>query len=322
MPVSRREFVTAALALPGASPLSSVVAAAPQAATPAEPQLVIFSKHLHWARWQEMAEFARESGFDGVDLTVRKGGHVQPERVAEDLPAAFEAVRKAGLSMPMITTGIVDAASPHAAPILQAAHSLGISRYRWGGFAYRAGVPIPEQLAALRERVQALVQLNRQYQMTAMYHIHSGFGFGAPVWDLWEVLRDADIRHVGVNYDVAHATIEGGYGGWVRSLELTAPMMHGVALKDFRWARNAQGEWRPRWCPAGQGMVNFPRFFKMLKQSGFRGPLQVHFEFEGLGGADTGKAALSIPKREYLAILRREVEYFRARMQEAATAGA
>lgn len=280
-------------------------------------KLSVFSKHLQWAQWDEMASVARECGFDGVDLAVRKGGHVLPERVADDLPRAFEAARKAGLEIPMITAGIVDARSPDAEQILKTASSLGIRHYRWGGFRYDDSKPIPDQLAALKPRVRELADLNRRYKMTAMYHTHSGMEVGAPIWDLWVILRDSDPNYTAINYDIGHATVEGGFGGWIRSAQLTAPYMRGVALKDFRWAKNGRGEWRPEWCPPGEGMVNFAKFFGMLKTSGFSGPVQIHFEYGGIGGADQGAAKLGIPKSELIAKMKRDVVFYRTKLRDA-----
>src|SRR5687767_37451 len=62
-----------------------------------------FSKHLAELDWKDLGKAVKDAGFDGVDLTVRAGGHVLPER-AEDLPKAIEAIRAAGVSVPMITT--------------------------------------------------------------------------------------------------------------------------------------------------------------------------------------------------------------------------
>ena len=33
-------------------------------------------------------------------------------------------------------------------------------------------------------------------------------------------------------------------------------------------------------CPLGEGMVNFPEFFKMLAATGFHGPISLHMEYE------------------------------------------
>ncbi|MDZ7723632.1 MAG: hypothetical protein U5R06_12725 [candidate division KSB1 bacterium] len=51
-----------------------------------------------------MARTIAEIGFDGVDLTVRPGGHVLPENVTQDLPRAVKAIEKTGLKVPMMTT--------------------------------------------------------------------------------------------------------------------------------------------------------------------------------------------------------------------------
>jgi hypothetical protein len=65
-------------------------------------------------------------GFDGVDLTVRTGGHVLPERVEQDLPKLTAILRKAGLALPMVTTGIVDVRTPYAENVLRALKDVGI----------------------------------------------------------------------------------------------------------------------------------------------------------------------------------------------------
>src|ERR1035438_659223 len=145
-------------------------AALSQGSAPPGLKICIFSKHLQWADWDEMAELAARIGFDGVDLTVRDGGHVQPERVQADLPKAVEIIHRAGLATPMITAGIVDADSPYAESILATAAGLGIRRYRWGGFKYSYGRSIPEQLDALKPRGNRLAEVYRKHQVAAMYH--------------------------------------------------------------------------------------------------------------------------------------------------------
>src|SRR6204780_2192531 len=69
----------------------------PTDGAPEKLKICVFSKHLQWTDVAEAAAIARDIGFDGVDLTVRPGGHVLPERVEADLPAAVEVVRGAGL---------------------------------------------------------------------------------------------------------------------------------------------------------------------------------------------------------------------------------
>lgn len=276
------------------------LAAAAQTA-PARATYCLFSKHVHWLPVAEAAAVARKQGYDGLDLTVRPGGHVLPERVQDDLPAAIEAAKSAGAAVPMITTAIRDTGSAHAESIVRTMKAAGLRVYRWGGFRYDLKRPLEPQLKQIKKLVSELAAMNRQYGVCAVYHTHSGIGqVGASMWDLAQLLDGEDPECVAVNYDIGHATVEGGFGGWIHSARLLAPRMRGVALKDFLWRKNARGEWRPAWCPAGEGMVDFAQFFVILKEAGFAGPLQVHIEYP-LGGADTGQTRLTLPRDEVLA---------------------
>lgn len=311
---SRRGFLQTAVGAAATVGLAGNSAAQEKPAAPLK--ISVFSKHLHWLEWEPMAQMAKDIGFDGVDLTVRKGGHIEPERAEQDLPKVAEIIRNAGLELPMVTAGIVDTTTPHAETILRALKSAGIKRYRWGNLRYKDGQPIPPQLDALKRDVAKLADLNRKYDVSAMYHTHSGMEVGAAIWDLWLVLKDQDPARVGVNYDLCHATIEGGLGAWVRSAQLVAPIMQGIAIKDFRWARNAKGDWVVQKCPLGEGMVNFKRFFTMLKAANFSGPVQMHFEYP-LGGADSGARALTVDKAKVIEAMRKDLETLRGWLREA-----
>ena len=305
--MNRRNFLLA----------TGAAAAANGMAAPREMKVAIFSKHLQFLQGEELAKSAAEMGFDGVDITVREGGHVEPARVAQDLPPLVKLLRAHNLEVPMITSGILDASTPHAEDVLRTMAELGIHRYRWGGFKYDAARPIPDQLAALKPRVAKLAELNAKYQAGAMFHTHSGIGLvGAPIWDLYILLKDFDPQSVGVNYDIGHATIEGGFGGWIDSFRVAGPYVRGVAVKDFLWEKNAKGNWTAEWKPLGQGMVRLPQFFDMLAKSSFNGPLQLHFEYP-LGGADNGKAKLSLPREQVFAAMKQDLQKLRGYLSKA-----
>ena len=283
-------------------------------------KILIFSKHLQFLEGEELANRAAEIGFDGIDLTVRKGGHVEPDRVKQDLPPLVALMHRHSLETPMVTTDIVDANTPFAEDILRTIASLGIRRYRWmpsGGFKYTADEPYPAQLERFKTRVAGLADLNRRCGVGAMYHTHSGLNLvGSSIWDLYIICKDFDPQAIGVNYDVGHATVEGGFGGWINSFRITGPHLRGIAVKDFLWARNAKGEWAPEWVPLGDGMVRFPQFFAMVKQANFDGPVQLHFEYP-LGGANDGKRTITIPRGEVFAAMKRDLGRLRGYMSGA-----
>lgn len=303
--MTRRELLTTAATLAGAATLQA------QPSTP-KLKIAIFSKHLQFLHGDALAAAAIETGAEAIDLTVREGGHVEPARVKQDLPPLVALLRKAGLDTPMVTAGIIDANSPFAADILATLADLGIRYYRWGGFKWNPTTPIQKQIDDFRPRVAALAALNAKYQTAAMYHTHSGVGqVGASIWDLHEILHGQDPNLVSVNYDIGHATIEGGLGGWIESFRITGQHLKGIAVKDFIWEKNAKGVWHDAWQPIGTGMVKFPQFFEMVKAANFNGPLQIHFEYP-LGGAETGKAkGLTMPQADILAAMKKDITALR-----------
>ena len=334
---SRRKFLST---VAGAGAMAGLPSLWPNDAAGRPPAkrlpIVYFSKHLQWLDWEPMAATAAELGFDGIDLTVREGGHVEPARVREDLPKVAKIVRDAGLDIPMITAGIVDKDSPDAEAIIRTASEVGIPRYRWGWFSWSDNpkefdvanfqpgrekppdmlVDVPDRLDQLKKRVSGLAALNEKYKVCAMYHNHSGPLVGASVWDLWVLLKDFSPQWVSSNFDIGHATVEGGLGGWINSTRLMTPFMRGVAIKDFKWGKNAKGRWEPQWCPLGEGMVNFPAFFAMLKEAKFSGPVQLHTEYS-LGGIENGTKTPKVDKSIILATIRKDLETLKAWMRQA-----
>jgi sugar phosphate isomerase/epimerase len=310
--ISRRTLLGAA-ALAAASQSK----AGPAPTSPGPLKVSIFSKHLLFLQGEPLAEAAAGLGLDGIDLAVRKGGHVDPSMVSQELPKLVKIIRAHKLEVPMITTDIVDADTPNAEAVLRCMRELGIRNYRWGGFKYDYSKPLAPQLEALKPRVAKLADLNKRYNATAMYHTHSGTGVvGASIWDLHIVLKDFDPAAVGVNYDIGHATIEGGFGGWINSFYITNKHLRGIAVKDCMWVKGENGKWKSEFVPMGTGMVHFGEFFKMVKQSGFNGPLQIHYEYP-LGGANDGKVKLTMPQEEVLAAMKRDVRQLRVYLKEA-----
>src|SRR4030081_3407585 len=88
--------------------------AAEEKPAPGKLKVAIFSKHLQFLQGDSLAAGAAEIGFDGIDLAVRKGGHIEPERVRQELPKLVATIRQHGLEVPMLTTDIVDAQTPFA----------------------------------------------------------------------------------------------------------------------------------------------------------------------------------------------------------------
>ena len=260
-----------------AAPAAATVAAAGGKTAP-RPTLCLFTKHLPHLGYKELASALRSFGIQGADLTVRPLGHVLPENVERDLPRAYDALAGEGVELPMITTGLLSRNDPAARPTLYTAAKLGVPYFKLGYYRYRDFADLDGFLARVKADVESLAAIASHAGITGGFHNHSGTFVGSALWDHWWILRDTDPEHVGFYFDPCHATIEGGSAGWEIGFHRLAARLKMVACKDFYWEKR-QGEWKIRMCPLGQGMVDYPRFFKALAASGFAGPISLHVEY-------------------------------------------
>ncbi len=240
-------------------------------------KICIFTKHLQWLDYETMAETAAEIGFDGVDIPLRPKGHVLPEKVADDRPRAVEAVKKAGLDVPLITTAITGPDSPYAEQILKTAGGLGIGYYRLGYLNYDHSKGISESLESYKPQLRDLAQLNREYGIHGDYQNHAGVNVGATVWDIWYAIKDLDPLWIGCQYDIRHATVEGG-NSWLLGLELISRFIKSTVIKDFKWGK-VDGRWLTINTPVGEGMVDFKAYYELIKKLNITGPVSMHFEY-------------------------------------------
>lgn len=268
--LNRRELLAAAAA-------STASTAAGSAS--GKPTLCLFTKHLPHLGYKDLASTIRNFGFGGADLTTRPRGHVLPENVERDLPRAHEALASEGIELPMITTGLLSRNDFAARPTLYTASKLGIPYFKIGYYRYRGFDDMDGYLKLVKSEVEGLAAIAGHAGIAGGFHNHSGTYVGSALWDHWWVLRDTDPEHVGFYFDPCHATIEGGSAGWEIGFHRLKDRLKMVACKDFYWEK-LEGRWRARMCPLGQGMVDYPRFFRTLAASGFSGPISLHVEYQ------------------------------------------
>ena len=317
MQCSRRHFLSASVCSAAPLILAGTMARALMALADDERRsqtVHVFSKHLQWLDYRGMAEVAAEIGFDGVDLTVRPGGHVLPERVEEDLPKAVEAIKQAGLQALMMTTAITDPRDPLTTSILKTAGRLGIRYYRMGYYRYDPARSVTAVLDEARPQMRDLAATSAHYGVSASYQNHAGNGYvGAPLWDLHLLLKDLDPQWIGCQYDIRHATVEGGTS-WPTTLRLLAPYVNTLVAKDFLWVRR-DGKWRLENCPLGAGVVDFSQYFSTLDRQKLEAPFSLHLEYP-IGGAEHGARQLTTGKEEVTKAMRKDLVTLRTWLKQ------
>ncbi len=249
------------------------------------PKICAFTKFLQDLSYDELAATIKMLGFDGVEATVRKGGHVEPERVADDLPKMVEALRNHDVEIVAMATDVCDA-GPLSEQVLRTAAGLGVPWYRMGFYQYDPRQPILEQLDALRPQVRELAELNGELGLLGLYQNHSDAKYvGATLWDLHHLIHDLPADQIGSAFDIRHATIEAGLS-WPVLFKVMRPHVGAVFVKDFDW----KGK-KAEHVPLGTGRVD-PKFFELVRETKFDGPYSLHVEYVGTKGPEPNIAAL------------------------------
>ena len=277
-------------------------------------QVNLFSKHLQFLDYDEMSAAAADMGFNGLDLTVRPKGHVWPEKVVADLPKAVAAMKKYGLRPQLMTTNVWDSSSAVHKTVLEAASNLGFTHYRTDWLKYDEHKNLKDSQRLFGEQARALELVNKRFGIVGCYQNHAGKNVGAPIWDLSTILSAAANEFMGCQYDIRHAVVEGGTS-WELGLRLIKPYVKSIVIKDFKWAK-VNGKWKPVHVPLGEGMVDFNRYFSLLKAYDIQVPVSLHVEHD-LGGAERGASTINISKKEVFLRIKKDLTFLKEAWRKA-----
>jgi sugar phosphate isomerase/epimerase len=227
----------------------------------------------------DLPMIVRGLGFDGVDLSVERDGHVPPDKADYNLMPALEAFTGAGLDVPMLTTGLtqMDRDAQH---VLGLAAYIGVPFFRPGHWKFTGSMEVQMELALVQRNVFGLAQLGRYTKMAMGIHNFVDGAGGAAVADIHRVIQPIDGQWVGYDFDVGYASMEGGGAGFEAPLGLALPRLKMVTVRDFRWERRDDGTRQPKACPLGDGVVDFARLFAALARAKFAGPISVQVDHQ------------------------------------------
>ncbi len=227
---------------------------------------------------------------------MRKGGHVQPARVEEDLPKLVEAFKKCGVSITLMTTDINTVnADDRTEKVLRTGAALGIPSYRMKWYAYSAGLSHWAQLDEIKPQLRDLVALSRELRILPGYQNHSGAKYvGAGIWDMAMLMKDYRPDELSWNFDFFHAMVEGGLS-WPNELALAREHISMAYFKSFQWQGRV-----PVGCPLSEGNVGKDSV-ALLRKSGYSGPVCLHVEYLKGKITDPGalKAAVEATRKDF-----------------------
>lgn len=246
-------------------------------------QLVRFTKFWEDLSVRQLGEYARELGYDGLDLAVRDGHAISYDNVSDELPDAVRAWRELGLDCPMISssTDLIDADSDDAKTLFVAAAAAGVQRIKIGYFKFNPGDSFDDLWSRARRRLEGFERLSRQTGVQTMYHTHSGQCLGSNCAGMRHLLQDYDPTHVGAYVDLGHLAINGE--DVQMGLAMLRDRLSAIGGKDARHFPDERSDRRARFADGfvllGQGAAEWPEAIALLESWGFDGPITVHTEY-------------------------------------------
>ena len=167
---------------------------------------------------------------------------------------------------------------------------------------------IEESQTLYGKQAKDLELLNQKLGLIGGYQNHSGKHVGAPIWDLLPILEATNGEFIGSQYDIRHAVVEGGES-WELGLKRIKPFINSIVLKDFKWGI-VDGKWKPINVPMGEGMVDFNRYFSLLKKYKINVPVSLHVEHD-LGGAEKGANKITIKEKEVFLRIEKDLVFLK-----------
>ncbi|MBD3627118.1 TIM barrel protein [Cyclobacterium sp.] len=266
--------------------------------------LYLFTKVLQWLPLGEIPETVKSLGFDGIDLPVRKNGFFDKDEIKSKLPGIVSASENLKLSRPVLTTDMNVYQMNEMDEFLRMLAGEGIRDYRMGYLSFTSK-DILEELKTLNVSMRKLADLHEKHGVNGHYQNHAGKRVGGSVWEIHHLLDGIQPEHIGIQFDLRHATVE-GYQSHENAYRLIADKIRSFDLKDFVWG-NPEGKGdKPVNVPMGEGHVNF----NLLKDHpGFKGnlPKILHVEYD-LGGAEHGNSKPTASKSTILSAIKKDVD--------------
>src|SRR5271170_4179345 len=177
--------------------LALLAAAVPAKSAVPVPALCLFSGSVQGLEYSELPLIAKQLGFDGVDLTVRPGGHVEPRLSNVDLVRAIEEVRGPGLEVPVITTALTSPFDPTVLPVVAIAGHTQVNLFIAGFFR--------PQNPNYKRDIAGLISVAARYGMATALHNYVSDDLGETSWDALELVSGFDPKWCCLYFDPIHA---------------------------------------------------------------------------------------------------------------------
>lgn len=239
-------------------------------------ELAVFTKPWKELPLPDLARRVRALGFDLIELPVRPGFQVEPDKIERDLPAAARLLAQEGVRLLNVTADLpLDDERLYAAC---AEAGIGMNRVMF----WQRDMDYWSAEAEARGRLDAALPLCEKYDIQIGIQNHSGRFVPVNEMGMYNLVKDYDRRYVATVWDPAHNALEGMNSD--SALDVLAPYLCVVNLKNAYWRRvtgpEAEvAEWKIYWTSGAQGRASWAQVIAKLKAIDYQGPICFSAEY-------------------------------------------
>lgn len=243
---------------------------------PTKTEFSVFVKPWKALDLPKVARHVQELGFNLIELPVRLGFPVEPERIEADLPGAVKIFGDQGIRIVNVTADLP--LTDERLYAACAANNITMNRVIFK----RISPSYWESEAAARHQLDAALPLCEQYGVKIGVQHHYGGSVPINSMGLYNLVKDYDPRWVGAIWDPAHNALQGEDA--LTGLELVKSHLCMVNLKNAYWRRTnppdgSPAQWDAYLCAGPHGRTSWAEVAQGVKQVGYTGPLTFSAEY-------------------------------------------
>ncbi|MEJ6723535.1 MAG: hypothetical protein QNK80_02305 [Akkermansiaceae bacterium] len=269
--MERRKFLLKSGAMMAGMSVSQGKASLPKKNGP----IVAFEKPFQALDYDRMGEELAKMGIQGIEATIRKGGHIEQKNAAEEVPKMVASLAKNDQRAYLVACNVGEI-TPENEKYLKVLKDNGITRYRMEYYRYNLKGDLLQQVKDHATKAKELASYNRENGMQAIYQLHSGAKLlGGMSWDLALLLQDIDPAEIGIGYDLRHFRTDSGLS-WKAALQVARKHIQAIYVKDAVWTGPRTNKLKN--VPLDTGFVDKATFDEVRKGQKPL-PMSVHMEW-------------------------------------------
>ncbi|MEN8772368.1 MAG: hypothetical protein ABF382_02345 [Akkermansiaceae bacterium] len=237
--------------------------------------IVIFEKPIQTLDYDRMGEELAKMGVQGIEATVRKGGHIEAKDAEIEVPKMVESLAKNGQKA-LIATCNVNSADEKNADFLRILKANGITRYRMDYFRYDLKKDLLPQVAENTVKLREIEAMNREIGVQALYQIHAGAKYaGSLAWDAAMMFKKVNPDYAAIAFDLRHVKAGSGLS-FPTAMAAMGKHVRSIFVKDAKWSGERTDKIKN--VPLDTGIVN-KKIFNEVRKEHASMPLSLHMEW-------------------------------------------